>query len=97
MPKKFQVPASSKSDVGASPSKKVRPSAMVVEKTAMRALHKRGYRFRKLRAKMILTPDDIKTRYAWAKKYRLKSRTWWLRNVHIHLGFRTCRDLGRRS
>ena len=42
----------------------------VSERTAMKALHKEGYRFRKLRSKMILTPDDVKARYEWAKKYK---------------------------
>ena len=57
----------------------------ISERTAARALHQQGYRFRKLRSRMILTPDDIKARYAWAKKYTDKSRSWWLKKVHIHL------------
>ena len=50
----------------------------VSQRTAARALHKRGYRFRKLRSKMILTPQDIAERYAWAKKYKNRPRQWWL-------------------
>ena len=38
-----------------------------------------------MRSKPILSPEDIKERYAWAKKYRAKSAAWWLRTVHIHL------------
>ena len=34
---------------------------------------------------MILTPQDIKDRWAWAKKYAGKSKEWWLRSVHLHL------------
>ena len=49
------------------------------------ALHARGYYFRDLRHKPILTPEDIKERFAWAKKYRGKNAQWWRSNVHIHL------------
>ena len=57
----------------------------VSERTASRALHKMGYRFRKLRSKMILTPSDIIERYDWSKKYRNKPRSWWLQKVLMHL------------
>jgi hypothetical protein len=57
----------------------------ISQRTAARVLHQKGYRFRKLRSKMILTPEDIEARYAWAKKYQKMSRSWWLQNVHIHL------------
>ena len=57
----------------------------VSERTAARALHMEGYRFRKLRSKMILTPGDITARYEWSKIYRRMPRFWWLRCVHIHL------------
>ena len=49
------------------------------------ALHKRGYRFRDLRQKPILTPDDIEDRFNWAKKYARMPREWWLQSVHLHL------------
>ena len=49
------------------------------------ALHKRGYRFRDLRYKPTLTPDDVQERFAWAKQFRGKSASWWRRTVHIHL------------
>lgn len=55
------------------------------ERTIARALHGRGYRFFKLYEKMILTPDDIKARWAWAKKYIGKSKAWWLNKVLVHL------------
>ena len=57
----------------------------VTARTALDHLHSRGYRFRGMRSKPILSPEDIKERYAWAKKYRAKSAAWWLRTVHIHL------------
>lgn len=49
------------------------------------ALHARGYWFRSLRAKPILTPDDVAERFAFAKKYKGKTASWWLRSIHIHL------------
>ena len=55
------------------------------ERTVSDAIHSRGYRFRNMRSKPILTPDDVKERFAWAKKHRTKSGMWWLQNVHIHL------------
>ena len=55
------------------------------EKVLANAIHSRGYWFRTLRKKMILTPGDVKQRFLWAKKYKDKTRAWWLRKVHIHL------------
>jgi hypothetical protein len=49
------------------------------------ALHERGYRFRDLREKPILTPANIKERHAWSKKYKDKSESWWQKNVDVHL------------
>ena len=49
------------------------------------ALHERGIWFHKLREKPLLTDQDVKDRYAWAKKYRGKSPAWWRRTVHLHL------------
>ena len=55
------------------------------ERTVARALRAKGYWFFKLYEKMILTPDDIKDRHLWAKKYAGKSKAWWLKVVQIHL------------
>ena len=55
------------------------------QRTVSNALHRRGYRFRSMRQKPILTPADIEERYRWALRYRAKSSAWWLRAVHIHL------------
>ena len=57
----------------------------VCEKVLANALHGRGYWFSKLREKMILTPDDVKSRFAWAKKYHKKPLRWWLKVIQIHL------------
>lgn len=57
----------------------------VGRKVVARALHARGYRFRDLRQKPILTPEDIVDRYKWAKKYARMPRAWWLGAVHVHL------------
>ena len=48
-------------------------------------LHARGYHFRKLRSKTILTPEDVKARYAFAQEYRRRSEDWWRQHIHIHL------------
>lgn len=53
-------------------------------RTVYEALHKRGFRFRDLRAKLLLTPADVAERFAWAKAYRHKSRAWWLKTIHMH-------------
>ena len=55
------------------------------QRTVSRALRSRGYHFFKLYEKMILTPEDVKERWAWAKKYASKRKSWWLRKVQIHL------------
>ena len=57
----------------------------VSRRVVAEALHERGYRFRDLRQKPILTPDDIKDRFKWAKKYARRPRAWWLEAVHVHL------------
>ena len=55
------------------------------QRTISRALHQRGYRFFKLYEEMILTPEDIKDRYHWSKKYKDKKGRWWRTKVQIHL------------
>ena len=55
-------------------------------RTVANALHGRGYYFRELREKPILTPDDVKERYDFAKRFRHKSAAWWLRHAHLHWG-----------
>ena len=55
------------------------------EGTVADGIHARGYRFRNLRSKPILTPEDIQQRYAWAKECRSTSAAWWLQAAHAHL------------
>ena len=57
----------------------------VCDRTMLEALHARGYWFRGLRKKMILSPADVAERFEWAKKFKRKSLKWWLKTVHIHL------------
>ena len=54
-------------------------------KVVAKALHNRGYWFRRLRHKPILTPQDVKARLAFATKYRNKSKSWWINFIHLHL------------
>ena len=48
-------------------------------KSIQLAFRKRRIFFRKKREKPLLTEDDVKARYAWAIKYRHKTRAWWLK------------------
>ena len=78
--------------------KKAKPKACA--KVVANALHERGYRFRDLREKPILTPTDIEERYEFAKKYMLMTPEWWELQVDIHLdnhGFKVAlREPGRK-
>ena len=49
------------------------------------ALKKKNFRFRKMRPKPILTEGDRRARFAFARKYRSKTKAWWLKNVHMHI------------
>ena len=53
-------------------------------RTISNALHERGYYFRTLRQKPILTPDDVKERFVFARRFRNKPARWWLQHVHLH-------------
>ena len=55
------------------------------ERTLWTALRKRRIYFRRMRSKPKLTKDDIKERYAFAKKFRKKTPAWWKRNLHMAL------------
>jgi hypothetical protein len=48
-------------------------------------LQKKGIRFRRLRSKCILSAEDVKARFKFAKKYRRKTKVWWLRNIDLHI------------
>ncbi len=61
-----------------------RAKLKVCEKTVAKALHDRGYYFRPLRRKMVLTPADVKVRFAFSKKYRKRGRAFWLKKIKGH-------------
>ena len=64
---------------------KKRSRFRVCERVIANALHDRGYWFRDLRHKPILTPDGVDARYAFAKKYAAKPKEWWRTAIHVHL------------
>jgi transposase len=49
------------------------------------ALHQRGMWFHKLREKPLLTEEDVRVRFAFAKRYLKCSSDWWLRHVQLHI------------
>ena len=51
------------------------------DKVVRKGLFSKKIRFRRLRSKPILTKDDAKARYKFAKKYRHKSKQWWITNM----------------
>ena len=55
---------------------------------ARKALHKAGVRFRKMRSKPLLTKEDVKHRYAFAKKYRKKPKSFW-KKVNLYIDVKT--------
>ena len=46
------------------------------------AFRKRRIFFRKMREKPLLTEDDVKARFAFAKRYRHKTALWWAHAFH---------------
>ena len=50
-------------------------------RSILRALHDRNIYFRKLREKPLLTPEDVKARFQFAKTYRSKSAAWWVDRI----------------
>ena len=59
------------------------------ERVLSNALHSRGYWFRALRKKMILTPADVAARFAWARKYKNKTRECRILRCGVWSGTRT--------
>ena len=55
------------------------------EGTLRKALRSQNIRFRRLRSKPRHTAADKKARYAWALKYEGKTKSWWLRNLHLSI------------
>ena len=64
---------------------KERTNVKLDDKVVRKALHARKIRFRKMRTKPLLTKVDRKERFAFARKYRVKSRQWWLNSIHLHI------------
>ena len=54
------------------------------KRTVADRLRDRGDRFRKQREKPILTPEDIKSRYHFGRKYKDKPRQWFKKYIHAH-------------
>ena len=53
------------------------------ERTLRNALHSRNIYCRRLRTKPVLTDDDIKQRYSFAKKYSHMTKTSWRKKLHV--------------
>ena len=62
-----------------------RARVKVCERVVANALHERGYQFRAMREKPVLTPGDIEERYAFAKKYKDRSVAFWHSTIQVHL------------
>ena len=41
--------------------------------------------FGKFRRKPILTEEDVKKPYKWARTYRNKTRSWWRSHIQVHI------------
>ena len=64
---------------------KKRAKCMVDDKAVRKALRKKKILFRRMRSKPLLTKEDRRARFAFAKKYKDKTRAWWLKEVHLHI------------
>ena len=51
--------------------------------TFRREMAKRKIYFRKMRQKPVLTKKDVKTRFAFAKKYRKKPKSFWQKKIDL--------------
>ena len=54
------------------------------DKTLLNKLHQRGVYLRPMREKPTLTEQDVKDRYAFAKKYKDKPTSFWRQHIHLH-------------
>ena len=57
----------------------------VSTRTILRQLHARKIFVRRRREKPILTSEDVKARFAFAKKYKGKSVKWWNTFIDMHI------------
>ena len=62
---------------------KAKTKVKVSERAILDALHKRGVYFRPQRSKPVLTQVDVDERFKFAKKYRNKTKKWWLKTLHM--------------
>ena len=60
---------------------KKRAKCTLDDKVVGKGLFSKKIRFRRLRSKPILTKEDVKARYKFAKKCRHKSKQWWITNM----------------
>ena len=55
------------------------------DKVVRKALLKKKIKFRRLRSKPVLTKDDIKARWEFAKEYRHKTEAWWRNHIQLFI------------
>ena len=55
------------------------------DKVVRKGLQSKGIRFRRLRSKPLLTKEDIKKRWAFAKRYRKWSPSMWRKRIELHI------------
>ena len=56
--------------------------------TVRKALAARKIKFRRLRSKPLLTKEDRRARYLFARKFKGKPRSWWLKKIRMHIGLK---------
>ena len=64
---------------------KKRAKIFVDDKVLRKALASRKIKFRRPRSKPLLTKEDRIARFKFAKKYREKTLSWWLKKIHLHI------------
>ena len=57
----------------------------VCTRTISRALHSRKIYFRRLREKPLLTQQDVKARFAFARRHKGKNAKWWNTHIDMHI------------
>ena len=76
---------------------KRRAKLNVCDKVLRKASHARNIKFKVMRSKPVLTKADRMARYAFACKYRGKSKAWWLKHVHVHWDLKILQKIKRFS
>ncbi|CAK0845543.1 unnamed protein product, partial [Prorocentrum cordatum] len=88
MPRRDRPPALTKKQV-TSPVITKRARVKCPDRTLRKASAKKGVEFRRLRAKPLLTKADRRERLAFARKYKDKPTSFWLKSVHMHIDCKT--------